>query len=263
MKIFLAQSGVRLALCAGLAALCLTSSVWAAPADLEKANALLRQGQPAAARALAEQELAANPKSLLAKMVVAKAALAQNELQTAHQYAAELGKAEPKNVDYNELFGLVLVLEGQAAEAVPYLEKALEFGGAEKRDADQMSSFANTLVTALHQAGQPGQALQRANEFIKLYPQCGELYLSASRLHRERSDYKSALEIAQSGLQAAPTFSSLYASVALAEAGLGHKDLSEKAYQQLLAKDPELAKVVRRVLDGQRKDSAELQVEVK
>ena len=235
----------------------------AAPADLERADALLSQGKPAEARAIGEKELAADPKSLRARMVIAKAALAQNDLKTAHQYAAELGKIDPKNADYNELFGLVLVLGGQAGEAIPYLEKALQVGVAENRDDGQLGSFANTLVTGLHEAGQTPQALQRCLEFVKAYPGCGDLYLSGSRLYRERNDYKNALEIAQKGLQAVPRFSSLYASVALAEAGLGHKDLSEQAYQQLLAKDPELAKVVRTVLDGKRKDSAELQLEVK
>ena len=246
-----------------LMAFLLGSLALAAPADLDRAEGLLREGLPAEARALGEKELAADPKSLRARMVIAKAALAQNDLQTAHQQAAELGQADPKNADYNELFGLVLVLGGQAAEAIPYLEKALTVGVAEKRPDDQLASFANTLVTGLHQAGQTPQALQRCLEFVKAYPSCGELYLSGSRLYRERSDYKNALEMAQNGLQAAPGYSALYASVALAEAGLGHKDLSEKAYQQLLAKNPELAKVVRTVLDGKRKDSAELQVEVK
>jgi hypothetical protein len=69
--------------------------------------------------------------------------------------------------------------------------------------------------------------------------------------------------VAPKGLEVAPNFYNLYASVALAEAGLGHKDLSEKAFQQLQKHDPELAKVVRRVLDGTRQDSAELQLEVK
>ncbi len=241
----------------------LASCAWATPADLERANELLSKGQPAEARSLAEKELLVDPKSRGARLVLAKSALAQNDLPTAHGHATELVKADPKSSDYNALLGLLLVLENQASEAIPYLEKSVEFGVAEKKDANQMASFSNTLVTGLHQAGQTPMALQRCLEFIKLYPTCGELYLSASRLYRERNDYKNALAVAQNGLQAAPGFSSLYASVALAESGLGHKELSEKAYKQLLAKNPELAKVVRRVLDGTRKDSAELQVEVK
>lgn len=246
-----------------LAVAFLATCAWATPADLDQADVLLRQGKPVEARALAEKELATDPKSLRARLVIAKSALAQNDLQTAHGHAVELVKVEPKSSDYNALLGLLLVLENQATESIPYLEKSVDYGLAEKKSADQMASFSNTLVTGLHQAGQTPLALQRCLEFIKLYPSCGELYLSASRLYRERNDYKNALALAQNGLQAAPTFSSLYASVALAEAGLGHKDLSEKAYQQLLAKNPELARVVRRVLDGTRKDSAELQVEVK
>lgn len=241
----------------------LATCAWATPADLEQADALLKRGKPVEARAIAEKELAADPKSVRARLTLAKSALAQNNLQTAHENAAELVKADPKSSDYNALLGLLLVLEGQPEAALPFLEKSVDYGLAEKKDADQMSSYSNTLVTGLHQAGQTPLALKRCLEFLALYPKNGELYLSASRLYRERNDYKNALEIAQKGLQAAPHFSSLYASVALAEAGLGHKDLSEKAYQQLHTKDPELAKVVRRVLDGTRADSAELQVEVK
>jgi tetratricopeptide (TPR) repeat protein len=241
----------------------LATCAWATPADLDEADVLLKRGKPAEARAIAEKELVTDPKSLRARLTIAKSALAQNDLQTAHLQAAELVQADPKSSDYNGFLGLLLVLEGQAESAIPYLEKSLEYGRAEKKDAEQMASFSNTLVTGLHQAGQTPQALKRCLEFMALYPKNGELYLSASRLYRERNDYKNALAMAQKGLQAAPEFSSLYASLALAEAGLGHKDLSEKAYQQLKAKNPELAKVVRRVLDGTRKDSAELQVEVK
>lgn len=246
-----------------LAVVLLASCAWATPADLDQADVLLRKGQPVQARALAEKELAADPKSLRARLVIAKSALAQNDLRTAHGHAAELVKANPKSSDYNALLGLLMVLENRASEAIPFLERSVEYGVAEKKDSDQMASFSNTLVTGLHQAGQTPLALKRCLEFLQLYPKCGELYLSASRLYRERNDYKNALKMGQDGLQAAPEFSSLYASVALAESGLGHKDLSEKAYKQLLAKNPELAKVVRRVLDGTRKDSAELQVEVK
>lgn len=241
----------------------LTGCALATPADLDKADLLLRKGLPAESRKLGEAELATDPKSLRARLVIARAALAQQDLSTAHRYADELLKVDPKRADYNAMMGTVLVLEQQPAPALPYLEKALEYGAAEKIDPQLMALYSETLVTGLQQAGQGPQALKRCQEFIGLYPEDPNLYLAASRLYRERSDYAHALEIAQKGLAVAPEFYNLYASVALAEAGLGHKDLSEKAFQQLQKHDAELAKVVRRVLDGTRKDSAELQLEVK
>lgn len=246
-----------------LVMLLLSQGLLSSPADLDKADDLLHRGLPAESRKIGEQELAANPSSLRARIVIAKSALAQQDLATAHRFAAEVMQAEPKNADYNALMGTVLVLEQQAAEALPYLEKALEYGTAEKKSADLMALYSETLVTGLHQAGQGPLALKRCLEFIQLYPQDANLYLAASRLYRERNDYQKALESAQKGLEVAPEFYNLYASVALAEAGLGHKELSEKAFLQLQKHEPELAKVVRRVLDGLRKDSAELQLEVK
>jgi tetratricopeptide (TPR) repeat protein len=235
----------------------------AGPGDLDRADLLLQKGLPAESRKLGEQELAADPKSLRARLVIARAALAQQELSTAHRYADELLKADPKSADYNALMGTVLVLEQQPAPAIALLEKALEYGAAEKKPLELMALYSETLVTGLQQAGQGPEALKHCLDFIRLYPQDANLYLSASRLYRERNDYQHALEVAQKGLEVAPNFYNLYASVALAEAGLGHKDLSEKAFQQLQKHDPELAKVVRRVLDGTRQDSAELQLEVK
>ncbi|MBS2037721.1 tetratricopeptide repeat protein [bacterium] len=246
-----------------LFSLLLSSAVLAAPADLDRADQLLHKGLPAESRKIAEQELASDPKSLRARVVLAKSALAQQDLPSAHRCAEEVLKADPKNADYNALMGTVLVLEQQAPEAIGYLETALTQGAQEKKSPEAMALYSETLVTALQQAGQGPAALKRCLEFIQLYPQDANLYLAASRLYRERNDYQQALETAQKGLEVAPKFYNLYASLALAEAGLGHKDLSEKAFQQLLKYDPELAKVVRRVLDGTRKDSAELQLEVK
>ena len=37
--------------------------------------------------------------------------------------------------------------------SLEFLEKSLEYGLAEKKPADQMASFSNTLITGLHQAG--------------------------------------------------------------------------------------------------------------
>jgi len=246
-----------------LAALLLTSTVLADPAALKQADDLYRQGKLDEVQSLAEQELRTSPQNLHAKLLLAKVALGKNDLATAQVYAGQLLQASPKSADYNGLRGLLFVLQNQAPQSLDFLEKSLEFGQLEKTPPDQMASFSNTLVTALHQAGQAPAALQRCLEFLKLYPANPELHLSASRLYRERKDYQNALSIAQQGLKATPEFYSLYASVALAEAGLGHKDLSEQAYQKLLRHDPDLAAVVRRVLDGTRKDSAELQVEVK
>lgn len=246
-----------------LAALLLTSTVLADPASLKQADDLYRQGKLDEVQSLAEQELRTSPQDLHAKLLLAKVALGKNDLATAQVYAGQLLQASPKSADYNGLRGLLFVLQNQAPQSLDFLEKSLEYGQVEKKPPDQMASFSNTLVTALHQAGQTPAALQRCLEFLKLYPANPELHLSASRLYRERKDYQNALLIAQQGLKAAPEFSSLYASVALAEAGLGHKDLSEQAYQKLLRADPDLAAVVRRVLDGTRKDSAELQVDVK
>jgi len=246
-----------------LAALLLTSAVFADPASLKQADDLYRQGRLDEVQSLAEKELQISPQDLHAKLLLAKVALGKNELATAQVYANQLLQASPKSADYNGLRGLLFVLQKQAPQSLPFLEKSLEYGQAEKKPVDQMASFSNTLITALHQAGQTPTALERCLEFLKLYPANPELHLSASRFYRERKDYQNALQIAQEGLKATPEFYALYASVALAEAGMGHKDLSEQAYKQLLSHDPDLAAVVRRVLDGTRKDSAELQVEIK
>jgi len=246
-----------------LAVLLLTTAVLADPAALKQADDLYRQGRLDEVQSLAEKELQTSPQDLHAKLLLAKVALGKNELATAQVYAGQLLQADPKSADYNGLRGLLYVLQNEAPQSLPFLEKSLEYGQAEKKPPDQMASFSNTLITALHQAGQTPAALERCLAFLKLYPANPDLHLSASRLYRERKDYQNALQIAQQGLKATPDFYALYASVALAEAGLGHKELSEKAFEQLRLHDADLAAVVRRVLDGTRKDSAELQVEVK
>ena len=84
--------------------------------------------------------------------------------------------------------------------------------------------------------------------------------MSCSRLYREKEDFKNALAVAQAGLEKHPEFASLYASVALAEKGLGHDEESEKAFQALKERNPDLAKALREVLDGKKSDKADYQI---
>jgi tetratricopeptide (TPR) repeat protein len=223
------------------------------------AESLLKQNRPDDAEELALRALKRDPESLEARMVMVKIAITRGDLEKAQTYVTQLMEADSTVPDHHALQGMVFLFKNRTDNAVRSLEKALELG-QEKASPDQMASYANTLVLALHQGGEPGQALKVCVEALKDYPRDPDLYLTCSRLYREKGDFQAALEVAQQGLSSHPDFPGLYASVSLAQAGLGNKEASEAFYSQLMRRDPEMAKALRATLDGTRPDDAEYQV---
>lgn len=225
------------------------------------AESLLSQNKLGEAEKLALRALKDEPDNQRALMILGKIAISRGNLEEASEIVDKLLKLDDTVPDHHALAGMVAMFKEQPKLSVEHLEKALILG--EKTvSPEQCASYANTLVLAHHKAGQPEEGLRVCLFALKKYPQEADLYLSASRLYRETGDFQSALRVAQDGLRVRPDFPNFYASIALAEAALGHKELSEQAYQHLLERDPELAKALRATLDGIRADDAEYKVRV-
>ena len=180
------------------------------------------------------------------------------ERQTGDDQARQLA---PEDTEALELDGLVSLLQGNAGRAAELLEKSLQ--GAGEQPLSSQARCANSLIAALQQSQQWALAVQKCELFLQKYPDYGDLYISASRLYRDTGDFPRALQSAQQGLAKFPELYNLYASIALAQSKLGNRPASEEAYAQLLKHNPAVAASVRRILDGQQPDAAELQLDVK
>ena len=223
------------------------------------AESLINQGRVDDAEKLAMRALESDPDSQEARLVLAKIALTRNDLQLAQSYVNQLMEADAANPDHHVLQGMVFMFLERDREATDSFREALELGDG-KASPDQMASYANSLVLALYKIGEREEALETCLDSIAKYPEDADLYLSCSRLYREDEKYEQALKIAEEGLKANPDFPGLYASVALAHAGLGNREASEAAYQELLRRNPELAQALRATLDGSRPDEAEYKI---
>lgn len=226
------------------------------------AESLLLQGKYMEAVKLAERALKANPDNERALFIIAKASISLGRLEVAQTYVDDLLKMDPNHPDYHALQGMIAMFSDHPERAYQSLTEALELGKARQVSDSYMASYANTLVLAYHRFGRSQEALRVCREFLTNYPHDPDLYVSASRLYREAHDYQKALEMAQKGIEERPDFPNLYASLALAEQGLGHTEESEAAYRKLLILDPNLAEVLRATLDGAAQDKAEYKVKV-
>lgn len=225
------------------------------------ADTLLGQGRFQEAEQLARRALAAEPQNQQAQVIVAKALIAQGDLEQALLFVNPLLESDPQDPDLHALKGMIDMLSDRIPGAVESLGRALELGRT-SRTPDQLAAYANSMVLALHRGGKKAEALAACRDFLLSYPEDGDLYLSCSRLYREAGDNAKALEIATQGLAKCPEFYRLYASVALAQAGLGNKEASEKAYEELKSRDPQTAEMLRATLDRERPDQAEYNVRV-
>lgn len=242
----------------------LLSVAWPAFAQVEDsglglAESLISQGRVDDAEKLALRALESDPDSQEARLVLAKIALTRSDLPLAQDYVDQLMEADTGNPDHHVLQGMVFMFSERDVEATDSFRKALDLGEG-KASPDQMASYANSLVLALYKIGEREEALQICLDSIAKYPDDADLYLSCSRLYREDENFEQALRIAEEGLKANPDFPGLYASAALAHAGLGDVEASEAAYQELLRRDPELAQALRSTLDGNRPDEADYQI---
>lgn len=237
------------------------------PLDLVKLQALtetaLNEHQFDAAIDWAQRILKQDPSYRAAHIAIVKADLAMGRVQDGRAHMDQVIQLGPEDPESAGLDGMLCLMDHQVAKATELFQRSHD--GARK--ANMSKSFcataANSWIASLHTLGQSKLALEKCNQFLEDYPDCPELYVSASRLHRDGKQYQKALDIAQKGVAKFPHLPNLYASIALAEAALGHKDKSEEAFRQLLRLDPQMGMAVKAILDGKDQDKAQLQVDIK
>jgi tetratricopeptide (TPR) repeat protein len=236
--------------------LILTSLLWAQPASLSQAEEALLKKRYGLAEKYARQVLQAEPNNLLARKILSQCALTRRDALTARYYAHQIQELQPEDGSAFCLLGMAALLEGVLPEATSNLQKGLELSTAQGLPGDEVATAANSLMVSLHLAGQAEEAVQVGQTYLTQYPEAADLYVTLNRVLRELGRPQMALEVAQQGLRQCPQHAPLLGSLALSQAALGQKKEAEEAYLRLKAKQPELAKVVRQLLDSPAKTSA-------
>lgn len=267
-------SGMRIAFCFVVLLLCgavaaqeypgspgTQSERLAQTSQLELAEDLFGRSQYRKAQELAREIVKADPQHQEALFLLGRIAIATEDLQESQRIATLLLQLGPEEADHHILQGMVTLLEGNPGGSIDDFERALRLG-KEKKSSSKLASYGNTLVLAYYQAGRLPEALDRCRSLLEQYPNDGNLHLSCSRLYRESGKMEAARDVALQGLERAPDFHRLYASLALALAGLGEVAAAEQAFLELKKHEPGLAKQLRETLDGIRADKPEFEVHV-
>lgn len=236
--------------------LILTSLLWAQPAILSQAQEALQKKRYGLAEKYARQALQSEPSNLLSRKILAQCALARRDALTARYYAHQIQEFQSEDGAAFSLLGMAALLEGSLPEATSNLQKGLELGGSQGLPWEELAITANSLVVSLHLAGQSEEAVQQGQTYLTQYPEAADLYVTLNRVLRELGRPQMALEVAQQGLKQCPKDAPLLGSLALSLAALGQKKEAEEAYQQLKTQQPDLAKVVRQLLDSPAKTNA-------
>lgn len=223
------------------------------------AESMLTKEKYMEAGKLAQRVLKSEPDNQRAHLILGKAYFGVGALDLAQKQVKTLLENDEPQAEYHLLDGMIKMFQGKPAQSVAALETAFQISKETQTNPAQ-ASILNTLILAYHKAEQPKQALKAAVNGLEAYPEEPQLYLTCSRLYREKGDFSSALSVAEKGISKHPSFSSLYASIALAHKGLGQKEEMESAYQSLLDRNPELAESLRKVLDDKESDKADYQI---
>ncbi len=223
----------------------------------------LRGRDPEMAVALAQAATQAQPKQVKPRALLVKSLLFAGKSSEARQQMPLLLELSERAPEVLSLDGMLSISEGQPDQAVITLEEALATGRKQSLKGDDMGNMANILLVALYQSGQKPQALERSRQFLVDFPEEPDLWLSAGRLYREAGQFQAALDISQKAILRFPEIPNFWAAKALAEKQLSQKEASEASFAELRQRDPELAKALRPILDGQAPDHAQIQLQLK
>ncbi len=212
-------------------------------AQFEQVQALMRQGNMPAALQACLQALAEFPRDANLMCLATRTSLATRDFVAARQYAESAIRAYPKFATAHDALGDVLLVEGEASQALDSYQRALELGGNAgllqqklKRATQTMEllasspmpqrtmKFAAEIAEAweLEKAGERNQAEEIYRSILKQDPDHVEACRLMGGIASFHEEYEDAKVFLQRALKLAPDY--LRAMVDLANV---HRQLEE------------------------------------
>ena len=157
----------------------------------------VNRGDFAAAEAAYREALYLNPQLIPAYLNLADLLRAQNRDDAAREVLLEALAVAPENGNTLHALGLLETRSGESEAALAYLKQAaaLETQGTRHR---------YVYGIALHDLGQPEQAIQQLQALLRSAPQSEEVLLALANYSAELGQRENALNYARSLTQIAP-----------------------------------------------------------
>ncbi|MDE0114139.1 MAG: tetratricopeptide repeat protein [Albidovulum sp.] len=141
-------------------------------------------------------------------------------------------KREPRNADAAHLLGLLLLDEGQADEALPYLDNAVEA-------APGISGFLSTRAVALVYLGRLDAAIADYGSALAISPDDAGLNYNCGLALAQKGDFQSARKAFSRAVSLKPDFAEAYGNLGIAHQELGEAENAVAAFEQALALQPD------------------------
>lgn len=201
-----------------------------------------------------EQLVQESPRDNGALILLGSIYLARNLLERTIEVADQTLAVNPANDEGYTLKAAAYLAQKKPALAIPLMITALD--KVEKRggSAPEMVVATNSLAIAYYENNERPKALQICDDAILRWPNGAQLYVTASKACRSLKQYEKAVQYAERGLKANPSYGRLYGSLSLAYARLGRKKEAEEAFSQLKQREPQMAPELRQDLDNPKSD---------
>ena len=139
---------------------------------------------------------------------------------------------QPRNADAAHLLGLLLLGEGKADEALPYLERAVEA-------APGISGFLSTRAVALVNLGRLGDAIADYERALTISPDDAGLNYNLGLAFAQTGNFQSAKSAFARAISLKPDFAEAHGNLGIAHQELGEASEAVAAFEQALTRQPD------------------------
>lgn len=203
------------------------------------------------------KELELDPKSVVARLGLASAALAQGYEDEAVSYLREVVTVHPGHVSATLLLASLYSRHGRANLAVPLLETAA-------RSAPHQTSVSVMLADLHVKTGRPEEAIAIAGRVLEAHPTHWKARMVRGQAALARGDGAAAVRDFQAVAGADPGSAEARYHLAQAQRMLGRTAEARAGYRDALRLDPsmELARIELASLEGEAPDGTALRAEI-
>lgn len=155
---------------------------------------LVKVGNFAEAKSLAEKAIVLDPKYLDSYLLLAGIQVAAKEYEGAISTYKKALEFEPKNRDALLYYGVTLAEVGRTKEGVAQIEKLVKLKDNNESNIDQAVAF-YYLAKIYDQSNQKDLAIKALKESLKKRPSFSKAALNLSDLYKEKKDERKSIEV--------------------------------------------------------------------
>lgn len=203
-----------------------------------RATALINAGRPAEARDVLRDALARQPNDLRMTFLLAQAQRDAGDLAGAEATARALHDAQPDDVRTAYLLGQMLEARGRYQEIVDFLKPEIARLRTGAAKPPQVAMLLGSEGLALQQLHRFDDAIAAFREAVTLAPDDPIRHVLLIQAYSTAGRHKEAIEAAEKARGTFPDDTSVAYQLGAALDRAGRREASEKAFRDLIARDP-------------------------